>query len=452
VSEAGPASTAQPRRELQPTPRLAVWFGVSSLGLLLEPIAPGASLASMAAYLVLGMLLWNDHSRLRRCERLDLTRQREPVFSLGASNPVELQLVNPTDDAFDVEVIDEAPAEFRTPRDEFRFRLQGRSLWTHHYVTVPNKRGDYEFGGLNVTARSSLGLLALHQRQMPAPREVRVYPNLHDLRNVALFGLQDQLQRLGLRKVRAPEVGREFESLRDYQSGDEWRTVDWKATARRSRLTVRQFDVERSQKILLVLDLGRTMSTRLGELNKADLAINACVLLCTVASHLDDRVGVLAFADKMLGFHPPGRGKTQAARMLEFLYPLEAVTRESDYQMAFREIVTRLRSRTLVVLFTDLVDPESSSQLIAQLAVLATRHAVLCVALADYELDSILEQAPQEAIDLYRQTVARTLLDDRDQAAARLTARGVGVMKARPKDLSVQVVNRYLQWKTTGRL
>lgn len=437
--------------DVQPTVRLAVWFAASSLGLLLDPLLPGAMWGSGAAGVVLLALLWYDRGLLGEADALEARRTREPVFSLGVPNPVSLSVENRGGIRLLLEVADEPPREM--PGDEgtavFTLAPRSRREWTYHLV--PDRRGDYRFGGLNVRTRTALGLLTSHHRQVPVDDRVRVYPNVRDVKHLALLGMRDRWMRMGIRAARSPEAGKDFESLRDYQPGDERRTVDWKATARRQKLTSRQYDLERSQKILLVIDLGRTMTSRLGLLTKADLAVNACVLLSAVAAHLDDRVGILAFADTVKGWLAPACGRAQAGRVMEFLYPLEPVARESDYRRAFQEIALRLRGRSLVIVFTDLVDPDSSSFLITQMGVLAQHHSVLCVALADYELDHILDQAPRDMPDLYRQAVARTLLDDRDQAAARLAERGVRVLKASPEHLSVQVVNRYLDWKATGR-
>lgn len=448
----GTTAIVSARRELAPTPRLAAWLMVVCLGLMVDPLVPGAWLFTVCASLLVAALAVMDGIRLRAALALEPGRARDPVFSLGVANRVGLSLYNPTLLDFDVEIVDEAPPQFRTLDDNFKFHLGARTAWEGMYHTTPDKRGDYQFGGLNVRARTTLGFLSLSRRLELDDRAVRVYPNLRDVKALSLLSQRDQWLRMGIRTMRGPFVGREFESLRDYQTGDEWRTLDWKASARRHKLTVRNYDVEHSQKILLVLDLGRTMSTRMGDLSKADVAINACVLLTAVAARLDDRVGMLAFADKIIGWLPPARGKNQATRLLDFLYPLEAVTRESDYRKAFGEITMRLRSRTLVVVFTDLVDAESSSQLIAQLGVLASHHAVLCVALSDHELEDIQDEAPQKATDLYRRAVASSMLDDRDQAVAQLSQRGVRVLKARPDTLSVDLVNRYLQWKRTSRL
>ncbi|NDD27659.1 MAG: DUF58 domain-containing protein [Proteobacteria bacterium] len=449
------AAASPPQGEtcrLQPTPRLAAWFSLTSLGLLLDPLLPGVWVFTVLGLGALVAAALHDARRVRWARALEASRHHDPVFSNGVDNVVTLALHNPTDERFQVEVLDEAPPPFQVDCDMFTAALGPREVWEVAYRLRPAKRGDYCFGGFNLRARSALGLLALNRRLVLEGAQVRVYPNLRDLKSLRLLGLRDHELQAGLRVLRVPHAGREFEALRDYQRGDEWRTVDWKATARRQRHTVRTYDVERSQKILIALDLGRTMSTRMGSLSKADVAVNSCVLLTAVAARLDDRVGMLAFADAIKGWLPPVRGPHQATRLLDFLYPLEAVTRESDYQGAFSAIATRLRSRTLVVLFTDLVDVESSSHLIRHLSVLAARHSVLCISMSDHELEDLQDAAPADVRALYRQTVASAMLEDRELAIARLQERGVRVMKARPKTLALDLVNRYCAWKAAGRL
>jgi uncharacterized protein (DUF58 family) len=161
-------------------------------------------------------------------------------------------------------------------------------------------------------------------------------------------------------------------------------------------------------------------------------------------------VGLLAFADEVMGYLPPGKGKLQASRLTEFLYPLQARTAESDYRAAFTYLSQQCRRRSLILVFTDLIDPDSSASLITHLSLLSPRHLVLCVALSDYELDELLRKPPQEPRDLYERAVASSLQQDRAQALAALALRGILTLNAAPSDLSVAVVNRYLALKREG--
>lgn len=440
-----------------PSPRAAGLFFVATFGLLGEPLVPGLIWLTVLGNVTLAALLVLDYLWLRQAEPVTAHRFHEEVFSLGVSNRVDLVVRNRGTIPLWVEVADEPPTAFRAdPPGGTGVRPAGRRLepgeeWETAYYLIPPQRGDYRFGRLNVRCRTRLGLLVRQQRFEPEPA-VRVYPNVLDLRKYELLGRRDQLAQMGLRQLRLRGTALEFESLREYVAGDELRRVDWKATARRGVMMVKEYELERSQRVMLALDLGRTMASRLGDLTKIDYAINACVLLAHVASYSDDRVGLLAFADEVVGYLPPGKGQHQTTRLTEFLYPLHAQTVEADYRAAFSYLGQQCRRRSLILVFTDLIDPDSSASLIAHLSPLAPRHLVLCVALSDYELDDLLAQPPREPRDLYEQAVASFLQQDRAQALAALSSRGILTLNATPADLSVAVVNRYLALKREGWL
>jgi uncharacterized protein (DUF58 family) len=214
----------------------------------------------------------------------------------------------------------------------------------------------------------------------------------------------------------------------------------------------REYDVERTQTVVLALDLGRTMASRLEVMTKADYAVNACVLLSYVAALADDQIGLFAFAEQPRLFMRPGKGRAQVFRLLEGLYSQHAVARESNYRVAFTHLASQLRKRTLVILFTDLIDPDSSRRLIESIGVLSKRHRVLCVAFSDYELAEVVEALPERPDDMYRQAVAASMLEDRRRALAELARRGVLSVDAGPSGLTVTAVNKYLELKSAAKV
>jgi uncharacterized protein (DUF58 family) len=281
---------------------------------------------------------------------------------------------------------------------------------------------------------------------------IKVYPNILQTRQQHLLSRHLRARQMGVRAMRLLGQGTEFESLRDYLPDDELRRVDWMASARRASLVTRQFDVERSQQIMLVLDLGRTMASHLDYMTKLDHAINATVLLTYVAMQTNDRVGLMAFADDVVSFMPPGKGSGQLPLVLEQLYRLQPRAVESDYRAAFTFLAHHQRKRSLVIIFTDLVDPDSSRRLMDSLSLLHPQHLVLCVALSDYELKDLLSGIPPDTTGMYQQAVAVSVLEDRQLALATLHQRGILSVDAAPSDLAVAVVNRYLAIKREGRV
>jgi uncharacterized protein (DUF58 family) len=281
---------------------------------------------------------------------------------------------------------------------------------------------------------------------------VKVYPNVRQIREYELLARQDRSRQMGLRRAKQMGVGLEFDRLREYLPDDEPRRLDWKATARRGQLMTREFDIERSQNVMLVLDLGRTMASRLEEMTKVDLAVNACVLLAHIAAANDDRVGLYTFAAAPGLFLPPDRGREQVFRLLDGLYRARAVAEEANYRTGFAVLAARQRKRALLLLFTDLIDPDSSRRLIETISLLTAKHRVVCVAFGDHELADLVRARPAAGEDLYRQAVAITMLEDRRLALAELSRRGVITVDASPANLGVAAVNKYLELKRAGRM
>jgi uncharacterized protein (DUF58 family) len=386
---------------------------------------------------------------LRDADRVSADRSVEPILSLGAENAVEVVLRNRSGHALRALSRDEPPLDFEAGGLRLSCELPPGSEFRLVYKVTPRRRGDYSFGDLDVRLWTDLGLLA-RQRRFKAAERVKVYPNLADIRTYRLTAKKERLPDLGVHSMRALSMGTEFESLRAYVPGDELRRVDWKATARHDGPITRQYDVERSQHVVVCLDLGRTMSSELGLLSKADHAVNAAALLSYVAARHGDWVGLYAFAADIILFVPPR--KNQFPRILEALYGLQPERVESDYRRCLLGAAQRIRKRSLIVLLTDLIDPDSSSRLLQHMRLLTRRHLVLCAALSDYELYELSSQPPASARDLYERTVATALLADRQRALAALWERGAAAFDATPQNLSVAVVNRYLEMKARARL
>jgi len=432
---------------LFPSPRLFVLLGGGAVLIGLSPVWWPLLTLGLAVDVLTLALATVDYRLLRQARHCHATRSHDDVFSLGVRNRVQVSVRNRADIPFHVELGDEYPPEFSSTAERFRFRLEPEAVHRIAYYLTPDKRGNYTFGRLVVRLLTNLGLLCRQRFFSSDSPAVAVYPNLQDVRKYDLLGRRNRLEQMGLRRLRIRGRSLEFDSLRDYVVGDELRHIHWKASAKRGKLVTKEFDIERSQHVMIALDLGRTMASRLDNLTKLDHAINACLLLTHVASFSDDHVGVMGFADEIVGYLPPTKGRRQTGRVAEFLYPLESRLTESDYRRAFLYLGQLCRRRTLIIVLTDLLDPDSSAQLIRNLPPLTRRHLVLCVAFSDYELDQLLAVPPRKPRDLFEQAVAVNLRHDRSLALAALRSRGVLTLDAAPSDLSIAVVNRYLALK-----
>ncbi|MCS7191259.1 MAG: DUF58 domain-containing protein, partial [Fimbriimonadales bacterium] len=257
---------------------------------------------------------------------------------------------------------------------------------------------------------------------------------------------------MGFRQRRLRGQGTEFESLREYTPDDEFRRIDWKATARRGKPIVRDYQIERSQHVILLLDAGRTMLAEVEGKRKFDSVLNAALMLAYVAIQMDDKVGALVFADEIDLFSPPQRGRAQVGRLVDALHAVQPRMVESDYLYAATYLARRWRKRSLIALFTDLIDPDASRMALHAIGTLRRQHLCVVITVADPRLHRWSQQTPNEPIELYRRAVATQTLNDRLAAMRTLERMGVHCIDAEPDTLVSALVNYYLQVKARGGL
>lgn len=317
------------------------------------------------------------------------------------------------------------------------------------YTVRPTRRGDYRFGDINLRWQGVLGLV-LRQASFAAAASVAVYPNLLDIRKYDLLARRGMLQEMGLRRSRRFGAGSDFERLREYQNDDEFRRIDWKATARRGKPTVRQFETERSQNIVAAIDVGRLMSAPVDALEKVDYCVNAALMLSYVAGMRGDKVGLLAFADDVQIWLSPKAGKGQFYRMLAQLYALQSQPVESDFGRAFAYLGVKLKKRSLLVVMSDLAYGSATDTVVAQMALLRQRHLPLLVTVNDPQLFALAGQPPVDSASTYQRALAEQVLAERALTLDQLRQRGVLTLDVPANQLSIGVVNRYLELKSRG--
>ena len=392
-----------------------------------------------------------DLARTPRADEVRVTRSLPLKLSIGVSNPVTLALTNRSKHAARLIGRDTPPASFAGKR---HFGPVLVDAMTEGIVTLhltPARRGVFSFGP--VTLRL-LGPRALAARQvtLPLAEECRVYPDITAVRRYALLARRGALHEIGIRAQRYAGAGTEYESLRDYLPDDDYRDIDWKVTARRGRPVIRQFEVERSQTMVIAIDAGRLMLPMAGPVSKLDRAVNAALLLAYLGLHAGDLVGLLVFGKDIIAYLPPRKGHRQFLAMTEALAAVQGRLEEPDYRRALAYLSTRLGKRSLVVLFTDLVGVEPSRRLLRVLATLTPRHLPLVVTQRNRALEARARHEPADESEAFAAAVAERIVREKAEALAALAARGTLVVDVHPEDLSVAAVNRYLEVKARGRL
>ncbi len=397
---------------------------------------------------------WLDYRQAEDVTQITATRHLSKRFIIGAENEVQIELAMRPARQITFSVKDEYPPDLE---------LRGERLMT---ITIPRKarnsvkrsyklfaaaRGDYYFGDLLLRWTAPFGLV-IKQVRIPAAQNVKVYPNLGAAKQQELLAQRNRLLQIGIRRTRLKGQGREFESLRDYVRGDALRHISWTATARRGKLVTRQYQAERNQNIVVMVDAGRLMTSRIDNLSKLDHAINAALAVGFVANRGADNVGLLAFTREVVTYLPPQQGHAQINAMLEALYNLKPSMIEPSYARAFQYFSQHCKRRSLVIILTDLIDREASAELLAYTATLMPRHLPLIVTIGDNDLRALASEVPQKTTDVYRQSVAEELLQQREEALARITELGGLALDVPAGQLSFQLINKYLEVKARGLL
>jgi uncharacterized protein (DUF58 family) len=407
------------------------------------PVALAVALLAFAA------LVAYDAALLRG--PVEIVRAVPPRLALARRDVLRYEIANRSAAERRVAIV-EAPADrLAIDLDEVRAVLPPRTRATVTLGVLPRERGATALRSYHARILSRLGIVEL-RRTFRAPVALRVMPDLSALDRSGDIVARTKLIEAGLRRLRRRGVGGEFASLREYTTDDPFRSIDWKASARRGKPMVAQYEVERAQQVVVALDAGRLMSARLGDRRKLDYAVSAALAIAAIARLAADRVGVIAFAADVLARVAPGSGAQHSAQLTDLLSDLEPRFEEADYERAFVEIERTLRRRSLVVLFTDLFDPVASGAVLAAAKLLTARHLVLLVLMNDAAIADALRRTPRAAEDAYRAAVAATLSDERARAVAALRDRGVLVVDVPAADLTVALLDAYVEVKTRGLL
>ncbi len=385
-------------------------------------------------------------------EELKLSRKFDKRFAIGDESNVTIHIENGSARDFELQIKDEFPAEMiLNEKREARFKIAAHQTADFTYGLTPPKRGKFKFGMTAVRFLSKFRLVWC-QANLNKSESVKVYPNMRRAREMELKALgANSYIAIQRKSVRRGE-GREFESMRDYVRGDEMRHISWTATARRSKLITRQYQIERDQTIIIALDAGRLMTGRIGDETKFDTAIHASLALMSAATRGGDNCGLMVFGRNVKKFLPPKKGIGQIESVLEALHDLEPELIEPSYPRAFRYISANLKKRAFVVILTDLVDKESSKELITSLKLLRPRHLPLVATIGDRDLNATVSEKPLEIKDVFTQSAAEEIIHQREAALRQVETLGGLALDVTTQTLAPRLLETYLRVKERGLL
>ena len=432
-----------------PTARLTLVTAVASVIVLLFPAGPPASL--LVVNLALLAAAATDFALAVRPSRLDVERDLPGVVALGNEAELTWRVYNPTDRAATVSLADELRPSLRAGTRRVRLRVPGRGRATTGTRLRPSRRGRFDPSEIVLRVEGPMGLMARQATRVLHDR-LRVYPAFRSRDEAELRIDRARILEVGLRSAQGRGGGTEFEALREYSEDDEFRRMDWSATARAGKPIVRTYRAERNQNVLVLLDNGRLMAGLVEGVARVEHAMDAVMTLTTVATRLGDRAGLVAFDRVVRTVVPPGRSAGQLGRVTEAMYELTPALVESDYRAAFTAALARFRRRALVVVLTELADEVVEHTLLPALPLLAKTNLVVIGSVLDPDVVHWARSAPTDGTEVYRKAAAVAALDRRARAVARLRGLGATVVDAAPGALAGQLADAYLRVKATGRL
>lgn len=431
---------------------LAVGVAVA-LGGVLGLRFPWALDAMLVADALLVAAVWLDAALATRpgAPALGVSRDAPPAFSVGREADVSYRWVNGTRRTARLRVRELRPDVLGGTQPPRRIAVPPLGTARDRVGVKPARRGRERGGGFALDSIGPLGLGARRAR-IDLPWDAAVYPPLVTVRLQASVARAQRRREQGITPQRQLGEGRLFESLRDWVPGDDLRHIDWKATARRGKVITRQYEAERRQQVLLLIDTGRLLTAEMAGLSRLDYVVRAALELAYAATQHDDNVGVMAFADGVQHFVAPQRGRAALKRVLDVLAVIQPTLVEPDYPGAFRYLAARNRKRALTVLFCDVIDRFASDALVANVASLRPRHLPLAVTLKNLEVEQVATLRPAGAHDAFRKAAAEELLRAREEALAHMRRAGVLVLDVAPQRAAEAVVAQYLELKRRGRL
>lgn len=372
-------------------------------------------------------------------------------LSNGDDNPIVIHLENNYGFPVRLSIIDEIPFQFQQRDIRFLTSMEAGSAKAIQYTLRPTERGEYSFGAVNVFVETPLGLV---QRKMSfsADAMVPVYPSFIQMRKYELLAATNRLVEVGVKRIRRIGHAKEFDQIREYVPGDEYRTINWNATARKADLMVNQYQDEKSQHVYSLIDMGRTMKMPFERMTLLDYAINASLVISNIAMHKDDKAGLITFTEKIESVLKAERGKGQLRQILETLYNQETRFKEASFELLYAAVRRNLHQRSLLLLFTNFESLSSMKRQLRYFSMMAKSHLLCVIFFENTELRSLLESSPTKLEDIYIKAIGEKFAYEKKLITSELDRHGIHSIFTKPQDLSVNTINKYLELKARGLL
>ncbi len=372
-------------------------------------------------------------------------------LSNGDENEIRIHLENFYPFTVALSVIDEIPHQFQRRDLNFKLPLLPGASKIIQYYLRPVKRGEYSFGSVNVYVQSPIGFLSRRFR-FSADALVPVYPSYIQMRKYELLAISNHLTETGIKKIRRIGQNMEFELIKEYVSGDDFRTINWKATARKNHLMVNHYQDERSQQVYSLIDKGRVMQMPFNGLSLLDYAINASLVISNIAIKKSDKAGLLTFQDKIGSMLAAGKQNNQMSRIMEVLYNQKTGYRETDFSDVYSFVRRKITQRSLLLLFTNFESIYGLQRQLPYLKSLASQHLLVVIFFENTEMKTLLEDPARNLREIYYKAIAEKFTYDKKLIVKELARHGIQALLTTPAQLTVNTINKYLELKSRGMI
>lgn len=382
---------------------------------------------------------------------LTVKRQVMNRLNLGDDNPVHLTVTNNTGQPIDFSLIEGYPVEMQDRSTVMSGIIGANSSKVFDYDFVPKKRGEYEFNDAFIIIRSMFSL-ASRRVDIPLKETVHVYPSVLQMKKYELLVFQQQKTSIGIKKIRRLGNNSEFEQIKNYVQGDELKTINWKATSRRNELMVNQYQEEKSQNMYCIIDKSRNMQMEFEGLSMLDYSINSTLVFSNIALKKGDKAGLITYSDKIGTMLAAERSGGQMRRIHEALYNQRTQYKEGNYELLYQSIRRTVKTRSLLVLFTNFETEFSMRRAIPMLRRLNQKHVLVVVFFENSELQELAFQPATNLQEVYQATVAERMISVKAKIAQELRQNGIQTVLTLPDELSINTINKYLELKAKGAI
>ncbi len=439
-------------RQISLNNRFFFGFGIAIVLTALGYVAPTIIWLSAISFFCLGLLLLVDLLFLFLVVKpVKYAKHYQEKLSLGDPNPIRITLTNVSNVTIWITLNEGFPIDMQARNIHYNVSLTSFESIEINYEYTPKKRGVYEFTDSYLFTKSIFGLVA-RRTIIPHKSPIHVYPSILQMKRFEQMLFQQNKLQSGIRRIRKIGMSREFEQIRNYVPGDEIKSINWKATSRKNELMVNQYQEEKSQSVYCVIDKGRIMQMESKELSMLDYAINSTLVLSNICLHKSDKIGLFTFSDKLGTTLQASNKRIQLKKILDQLYTQKTTFQDSNFELLQQHISDKVRTRSLLLLFTNFENPFTLQRSLPYLLQIKKRNLLVVVLFKNEELEQFASLKPDNQRNFYQGIIASKMIIEKEKMAKQLNAMGIQTILTKPEELSTAVINKYLSLKAKGLL